>query len=50
WLYWLISVVGLGILLLVFGENHQFFISILLYFLAAITFPHVIVMSRLKHH
>ncbi|MBT8187586.1 MAG: Brp/Blh family beta-carotene 15,15'-dioxygenase, partial [Croceitalea sp.] len=42
WLYWLISVVGLGILLLVFGENHQFFISILLYFLAAITFPHVI--------
>ncbi len=50
WLYWLISVLGLGLLFFFFGGDHQFFISILLYFLAAITFPHVIVMSRLKHH
>jgi Brp/Blh family beta-carotene 15,15'-monooxygenase len=49
WLYWLTSVLGLGLLFFFFGSDHQFFISILLYFLAAITFPHVIVMSRLKH-
>ncbi|MBT8297790.1 MAG: Brp/Blh family beta-carotene 15,15'-dioxygenase [Maribacter sp.] len=49
WVYWLVSVLGLGLLFLFFGNDHQFFISILLYFLAAITFPHVIVMSRLKH-
>jgi Brp/Blh family beta-carotene 15,15'-monooxygenase len=50
WLYWLVSVIGLALLFFFFGGNHQFFISILLYFLAAITFPHVLVMSRLKHH
>ncbi len=50
WWYWLVSVLGLGLLFVFFGSDHQFFISILLYFLAAITFPHVLVMANLKHH
>ncbi|UII74982.1 Brp/Blh family beta-carotene 15,15'-dioxygenase [Flagellimonas sp. HMM57] len=48
WMYWVISLVGLFGLYFLLRENTQFFTSILLYFLAAITFPHVIVMSRLE--
>ncbi len=49
WVYWSVSVVGLCVLFAFFIDNRAHLISILIYFLAAITFPHVIVMSRLKH-
>nr|WP_313795275.1 Brp/Blh family beta-carotene 15,15'-dioxygenase [uncultured Allomuricauda sp.] len=48
WKYWLISLIGLFGLYFLLKEDNQFFTSIMLYFLAAITFPHVIVMSRLE--
>lgn len=48
WLYWAISIAGLGVLYWVFWGNMDFLISILIYFLAAITFPHVIIMSQLE--
>lgn len=49
WVYWTISIVGLVLLYLIFQNNTDFFISILIYFLAAITFPHVIVMSKIEN-
>lgn len=48
WKYWLISLIGLFGLYFLLKDDNQFFTSIMLYFLAAITFPHVIVMSRLE--
>lgn len=48
WVYWLVSLSGLAILYFIFRDNSEFFVTILIYFLAAITFPHVIVMSRLN--
>lgn len=45
WVYWLLSIFGLLMLYFLLRGNNQFFISILLYFLAAVTFPHVLVMS-----
>ncbi|MEZ2415143.1 Brp/Blh family beta-carotene 15,15'-dioxygenase [Muriicola sp. E247] len=46
--YWLISMIGLGILYFLFHEKQGLFLSLMIYFLAAITFPHVIVMNRLN--
>lgn len=48
WIYWLSSLIGLVVLYFIFKDDSEFFVSILIYFLAAITFPHVIVMSRLE--
>ena len=48
WLYWAISITGLGGLYLMFWGNIDFLISVLIYFLAAITFPHVLIMSQLE--
>ena len=48
WIYWLISLSGLALLYFFFKNDSEFFVTILIYFLAAITFPHVIVMSRLE--
>lgn len=48
WMYWLISLLGLALLYFFFGNDSEFFVTVLIYFLAAITFPHVIVMSRLE--
>lgn len=48
WLYWMVSIIGLLSLYLAFRSNTEYLTSILIYFLAAITFPHVIVMSRLE--
>ena len=48
WPYWLISIFGVAGLYVVLGNNEGFFITGLIYFLAAITFPHVIVMSQLE--
>ncbi|MEY8021523.1 Brp/Blh family beta-carotene 15,15'-dioxygenase [Muriicola sp. SD30] len=46
--YWLVSMIGLGILYFLFHEKQGLFLSLMIYFLAAITFPHVIVMNRLN--
>ena len=48
WPYWVVSLVGLVGLYWLLRDNNRFFLSVLIYFLAAITFPHVIVMSRLE--
>jgi Brp/Blh family beta-carotene 15,15'-monooxygenase len=55
WLYlkssvftWAVSLIGLFILYLIFNTREQLFLSVFFSFLAAITFPHVLVMSRLK--
>lgn len=44
--YWLISVVGFGLFLYFFYESKLFY-SLLFSFIAAITFPHVIVMGKM---
>ncbi|WP_350287198.1 Brp/Blh family beta-carotene 15,15'-dioxygenase [uncultured Croceitalea sp.] len=49
WVYWSFSIVGLVLLFLIFKNNTDFFVSVLIYFLAAITFPHVIVMSKIEN-
>lgn len=46
--YWLISVVGLVILLFIFRNNLDTSLAFFFSFLAAITFPHVLVISRLN--
>jgi Brp/Blh family beta-carotene 15,15'-monooxygenase len=48
--YWLVSMVGLGLLYYLFHDKQGLFLSIMIYFLAAITFPHVIVMNRLNRN
>ncbi|WP_340200339.1 beta-carotene 15,15'-dioxygenase, Brp/Blh family [Ascidiimonas sp. W6] len=45
---WIISLVGLGILYLIFNSEEKLFLSVFFSFLAAITFPHVLVMSKLR--
>ncbi len=47
-LYWGISVVGFGLILFLVGLSALDVLELLVYFLAAITFPHVIVMSRVE--
>lgn len=47
-LYWGVSVVGFGLILFLVGFNTLDVLELLVYFLAAITFPHVIVMSRVE--
>lgn len=44
--YWLISIVGLFLLYWLLKDSVDFFITVVLYVLAAITFPHVLVMSK----
>ncbi|WP_188370881.1 Brp/Blh family beta-carotene 15,15'-dioxygenase [Muriicola marianensis] len=47
-IYWIFSMIGLAGLYYLFHDKQGLFLSILIYFLAAITFPHVIVMNRLN--
>lgn len=47
-LYWGISVVGFGLILFLVELSALDILELLVYFLAAITFPHVIVMSRVE--
>ncbi len=47
-IYWLASMAGLGVLYYLFHDKQGLFLSIMIYFLAAITFPHVLVMNRLN--
>ncbi len=46
-LYWLISIVGLIIAIFFFKENTTWIISIFFPFIAALTIPHVLVMSKM---
>lgn len=48
WPYWILSLAGLGILYFLIGQEKDYFITIVLYVLAAITFPHVLVMSKIE--
>ncbi len=45
--YWLISVIGMSILLFIFKDNLSTSLAFFFSFLAAITFPHVLVINRL---
>ncbi|WP_084273502.1 Brp/Blh family beta-carotene 15,15'-dioxygenase [Maribacter antarcticus] len=45
--YWLISVLGMGIMLILFKDNLSTSLAFFFSFLAAITFPHVLVINRL---
>ncbi|MGD1945731.1 MAG: Brp/Blh family beta-carotene 15,15'-dioxygenase [Croceivirga sp.] len=48
YIYWLISILGLLVLYGLLKDRVDFFITVVLYVLAAITFPHVMVMSKLE--
>ena len=47
-LYWLISIIGLSILYLIFHDQEDLFLAIFFSAIAAITFPHVWIMTKLK--
>ena len=49
WPYWAISVMGLLVFVFFFEDQHQFLETFLISFLAAVTFPHVVVMHRMEH-
>lgn len=46
WIYWGISVIGFGLFVFIFYESKLFY-SFLFAFIAAITFPHVLVMEKM---
>lgn len=48
--YWLISVVGLLFLLFIFRDNFEKSLAFFFSFLAAITFPHVLVIKKLNQN
>ncbi|MBT8376680.1 MAG: Brp/Blh family beta-carotene 15,15'-dioxygenase [Bacteroidia bacterium] len=49
-IYWFISVVGLFLFFIYLVEDQDLFLAIFFSFLAAITFPHVLVMSKIFEH
>lgn len=49
WLYYSISILGLLILYLVLKDRTDYFITLILYLLAAISFPHIVLMSKLEN-
>lgn len=46
--YWIISVIGMGLILFLFRESLSASLAFFFSFLAAITFPHVLVISKLN--
>ena len=46
-IYWVLSLIGLFVFVYFFKENDQLFLTLFFTFLAAITFPHVLVMHKL---
>ena len=48
WIYWVVSVLSLVILFVFIDDSSASFLPLLFSFLAAITFPHVLVISRLN--
>jgi Brp/Blh family beta-carotene 15,15'-monooxygenase len=49
-IYWLLSVVGFFVLVQFFKDNPTVMLSFFFSFLAAITFPHVLVMHKILKH
>ena len=49
WVYWLLSILGLILLYVLLKEKLDYFVSVVLFVLAAVTFPHVVVMSKIEH-
>ncbi len=47
--YWLISIIGICFILYLFRDNYETSLSFFFSFLAAITFPHVLVINRMKN-
>ncbi len=47
-LYWFVSIAGLALLYWLLKDQVDYFITVVLYVLAAITFPHVVVMSKIE--
>jgi len=48
--YWLISILGLLVILFIFRNNLETSLAFFFSFLAAITFPHVLVIRRLNRN
>ncbi|WP_273565974.1 Brp/Blh family beta-carotene 15,15'-dioxygenase [Maribacter halichondriae] len=48
--YWIISVIGISLLLYMFRDDFETSLAFFFSFLAAITFPHILVISRLKNN
>ena len=46
--YWIISVIGMGLILFLFRESLNTSLAFFFSFLAAITFPHVLVINKLN--
>lgn len=46
WPYWLLSAAGLAVMWYLGNQHWDHMLSILIFFLAAVTFPHVLVMTR----
>lgn len=49
WPYWAVSLLGLFVFVFFFKDQHEFLETFLISFLAAVTFPHVVVMHRMEH-
>lgn len=47
--YWMISIIGLSVVLYVLRDNFEASLSFFFSFLAAITFPHVLVINRINN-
>lgn len=47
--YWMVSIIGIAFLLYIFSANFETSLSFFFSFLAAITFPHVLVINRMKN-
>ena len=45
-IYWIIAIIGLGLVLFIFRSDQNLFLSLFFAFLAAITLPHVFVMHK----
>jgi len=48
--YWLMAIVGMAVFFYLFRDQDQMFLTLFFTFLAAITFPHVLVMHKLFDH
>ena len=49
-IYWLMAILGMAVFFYLFRDQDQLFLTLFFTFLAAITFPHVLVMHKLFDH
>ncbi len=47
WIYWLVALMGFGVVVYFFKEDQSLLLAIFFSFLAAITFPHVLIISKM---